>query len=325
MKKIFILFIPLFFSFLHAQEYKIACDSLCHLVNSQTLESSGSYLNIEEIGTDTNDQQLFKVISKEYKYGVITGKSFVIPAQYDIIYTENNILFAQQYEHRRFDLYSKNGKLYNSNIPVTDSIIDYHKVNFKSGEVNNLYTYCFTLKKGDKFYNKLVYIDIDKEELKEIITNDTIYSVYEYIYDKDKLNKKLSFNSKKNSITLSKLNSEELKKFNSLFSNNKIDFETQKIVDLPATFQGNWIQYLSNTMEYPIIAQDNGIEGSLIIKYIVGLDGEVTGIKAIAGPLELRPEAEHVIRMSSGMWKPAKRGEIPVKAYGSQKITFKLE
>ena len=96
-------------------------------------------------------------------------------------------------------------------------------------------------------------------------------------------------------------------------------------VDVAAAFKGNWIQYLSNTIEYPEDAQENGIEGRVTVKYIVDLHGNISDVKAVSGPQELRKEAERAVRASSGKWTPAQKGGQAVKAYGSQVVTFQLE
>ena len=102
--------------------------------------------------------------------------------------------------------------------------------------------------------------------------------------------------------------------------------EVAKNPAVPVQFKGDWNSYLSRTIEYPQDAIDAGDEGVVIVKYIVDVNGNVSEVKAISGPTTLRKEAERAVKASSGKWTPGKNeaGEF-IKAYGTQKVNFKLE
>jgi periplasmic protein TonB len=88
--------------------------------------------------------------------------------------------------------------------------------------------------------------------------------------------------------------------------------------------QGAWIRYLSKNLAYPQDAQDNEIQGTVIVQFIVDKEGNVSDVEAISGPNELKTEAMRVIK-KSGKWTPAVQNGRQVKSYKKQPITFKLE
>jgi protein TonB len=86
----------------------------------------------------------------------------------------------------------------------------------------------------------------------------------------------------------------------------------------------DWGKYLYKTLVYPQDAQDNEIQGTVVVQFIVDKEGNVSDVEAISGPNELRAEAIRVIK-KSGKWKPAIQNGRQVKSYKKQPITFKLE
>ena len=88
--------------------------------------------------------------------------------------------------------------------------------------------------------------------------------------------------------------------------------------------QGAWIRYLGKNLAYPQDAQDNEIQGTVVVQFIVDKEGNVSDVEAISGPNELRGEAARVIK-KSGKWTPAVQNGRQVKSYKKQPITFKLE
>jgi len=88
--------------------------------------------------------------------------------------------------------------------------------------------------------------------------------------------------------------------------------------------QGAWLRYLQKNLNYPQEAQDNEIQGTVTIQFIVDKEGNVSDVEAISGPNELRSEAIRVIK-KSGKWEPAVQNGRKVKSYKKQPITFRLE
>lgn len=100
-------------------------------------------------------------------------------------------------------------------------------------------------------------------------------------------------------------------------------------VEIESTYPGGadaWRRFLEQNLykNLPQAALDEGIEGSVVIRFIVDVDGAVSDVTAMSGPKELQPAAINVIR-KSGKWKPAEQNGRKVKSYKSQVITIKLE
>lgn len=87
---------------------------------------------------------------------------------------------------------------------------------------------------------------------------------------------------------------------------------------------GAWARYLNKTLRYPQEAQDNEIQGAVVVQFIVDKAGTVTDVEAVSGPNELREEAVRVIK-KSGKWTPAVQNGRQVKSYKKQPIVFRLE
>ena len=88
--------------------------------------------------------------------------------------------------------------------------------------------------------------------------------------------------------------------------------------------QAAWQRYLLKTLRYPQEAQDNEIQGTVVVQFIVDKAGAVSSVEAISGPSELRDEAVRVIK-KSGTWTPAVQNGRQVKSYKKQPIVFRLE
>jgi len=98
-------------------------------------------------------------------------------------------------------------------------------------------------------------------------------------------------------------------------------------VEIESDYPGGtaaWQRYLQKNLVYPEEAQNNEVQGQVVVKFIVDKEGKVSDVEAISGPNELREEAMRVIR-KSGSWTPAVQNGRKVKSYKSQPINFRLE
>ena len=99
-------------------------------------------------------------------------------------------------------------------------------------------------------------------------------------------------------------------------------------VEIESTYPGGipaWQRYMNKNFVYPEEAQNNGIDGQVMVRFIVDRDGNVSDVEAISGPTTggLREEAVRVIK-KSGRWVPAVQNGRNVKSYKQQPVTFKL-
>lgn len=90
-------------------------------------------------------------------------------------------------------------------------------------------------------------------------------------------------------------------------------------------FPGNIYAYLAKSVKYPPTARENGIEGRVVVNFVVNEDGHISNAvvkRGIGGGCN--DEALRVIN-SMPAWKPGKQNGRPVKVYYTLPINFKLE
>lgn len=339
MKKVLLLFLIIGFSgIINAQKYKLKCKDSCVLTNLKTKKSI-SYPSIYVFSESKDKKPIFVVYGKNDKQGLISLDQEIAPPVYDIVYKQNGIIFAQKNNMGIFDLYSISGKPLH--ISSRDSLTDYFfyknlNVREQSIKFLNVRYRVDTLS-----YQKLMKYDSIKEVLKEalplenyyprrsFIKNDSLNNIgkipyvlvgnYLFDYKQMKYNT-ISYDIAQEKVVL-KVDEDLTKQLDSdipfICSDDEFSF--------PAMFRGTWIDFLGNTVEYPEIAMNAGIDGRVVVKYLIDISGNVALVKAIEGPYELRAEAERTVRHSNGKWTPAKKCGRLVKAYGTQNISFKLE
>lgn len=83
--------------------------------------------------------------------------------------------------------------------------------------------------------------------------------------------------------------------------------------------------FINNNVHYPVIAQENGIQGTVYVKFVVNEKGEATDAKILRGvDPSLDREALRVIS-SLPRFKPGKQRGKPVKVYYNSRIKFQLQ
>lgn len=85
------------------------------------------------------------------------------------------------------------------------------------------------------------------------------------------------------------------------------------------------MQYLAKNIEFPALARRNGIEGMVVLQFIVNQYGDISNITVLKG-LGAGTEAE-AIRVLKKMpqWKPGKNNGIPVNVRFTLPIRFSLK
>lgn len=86
-----------------------------------------------------------------------------------------------------------------------------------------------------------------------------------------------------------------------------------------------WLRYLNKNLRTPDDAVNGEITGTVVVKFMVDQDGNVSDVVAVSGPETggLREEAVRVIK-KSGKWTPALQNGRYVRSYKEQPITFIL-
>lgn len=82
--------------------------------------------------------------------------------------------------------------------------------------------------------------------------------------------------------------------------------------------------FLARKIQYPPIAKDNGITGTVLVEFVVEEDGRVTNAK-VKVPLfpECDKEAVRAV-MSMPKWKPGRNMGKPVRCYYQVPVTFRF-
>lgn len=85
-------------------------------------------------------------------------------------------------------------------------------------------------------------------------------------------------------------------------------------------------KYINENVKYPVIAQENGIQGRVICQFVVNKDGSIVDIEVVrsGGDPSLDKEAVRVVK-SMPKWKPGKQRGKPVRVKFTVPINFKLQ
>lgn len=84
-------------------------------------------------------------------------------------------------------------------------------------------------------------------------------------------------------------------------------------------------KFIANSIKYPVIAQENGVEGKVYVSFVVGKDGFVTNARVIRSiDPSLDKEALRVVN-SLPQWKPGRQQGKPVRVAFSVPISFVLQ
>lgn len=83
--------------------------------------------------------------------------------------------------------------------------------------------------------------------------------------------------------------------------------------------------YIANAIKYPVIAQENGIQGKVYVTFVVGKDGSVSNASIARGvDPSLDKEALRVVN-TLPKWKPGKQRGKPVNVSYTVPINFVLQ
>lgn len=96
-------------------------------------------------------------------------------------------------------------------------------------------------------------------------------------------------------------------------------------VDQQPSFPGSVNAFLASNIKYPVVAQENGIQGKIIVKFVINEKGVLTDIK-LADKLydpSLGREALRVVKAMPN-WIPGQKNGKAVKVKWSFPITFRL-
>ncbi len=83
--------------------------------------------------------------------------------------------------------------------------------------------------------------------------------------------------------------------------------------------------FLSSNTKYPVVAQENGVQGRVIVSFVVERDGSITDVKVVRSvDPSLDREASRVVR-SMPRWSPGKQNGSAVRVKYTVPVVFRLQ
>lgn len=82
--------------------------------------------------------------------------------------------------------------------------------------------------------------------------------------------------------------------------------------------------YLNQNTRYPAVAQENGVQGRVVVSFVVGKDGHISDVTVLRSvDPSLDKEAIRVVR-NMPRWTPGKQGGEPVRVRYNVPVSFRL-
>ena len=109
---------------------------------------------------------------------------------------------------------------------------------------------------------------------------------------------------------------------------NDIDEKVYVFVDEMPEFPGGMgalLSFIGRTVKYPVVAQENGLQGKVYINFVINTDGFVSDARVVRGvDASLDKEALRVVN-SLPKWKPGKQSGRAVRVSFNVPISFVLQ
>ena len=99
------------------------------------------------------------------------------------------------------------------------------------------------------------------------------------------------------------------------------------VEEMPAFPGGNaaLMSYLNSNTKYPVVAQENGVQGRAIVSFVVARAGSISDVKvARSVDPSLDREAQRVVK-SMPKWKPGKQNGSAVRVKYTVPVVFRLQ
>lgn len=85
------------------------------------------------------------------------------------------------------------------------------------------------------------------------------------------------------------------------------------------------LEYIRDHLRYPVIAQENGIQGVVVIRFVVNKTGEIGNVEVLR-PLDPSCDREALrVMKSMPKWVPGKQNGVTVPVYFTVPVRFKLQ
>ena len=174
-----------------------------------------------------------------------------------------------------------------------------------------------------KYYKKTPFNVATTDSIEEVMAPNNQSDFYiEYQHDNDEVDELLDD---------SDLAYNELDEKNESFNEEDTNIYTNKIYDVVEEmpqFPGGpsaLFEYLSTNIKYPVVAEENGVQGRVIATFIVERDGSITDVKVVKSvDPSLDKEAQRVVK-SMPHWIPGKQNGSAVRVKYTVPVTFRLQ
>lgn len=105
------------------------------------------------------------------------------------------------------------------------------------------------------------------------------------------------------------------------------DDRVYDVVEENASFPGGdeeCMKWLRKNIRYPSICQEQGVQGRVMVAFVVNRDGSIVDVKVVRSPDEnLSEEAIRVVKLMP-KWKPARQGNKTVRSRFNLPVMFRL-
>ena len=105
---------------------------------------------------------------------------------------------------------------------------------------------------------------------------------------------------------------------------NKVFDVVEEMPSFPGG-QGALMAFLSSNIKYPVVAQENGVQGRVIVGFVVEKDGSISDVKVMRSvDPSLDREAQRVVK-AMHKWKPGKQNGSAVRVKYTVPVVFRLQ
>ena len=105
---------------------------------------------------------------------------------------------------------------------------------------------------------------------------------------------------------------------------NKVFDVVEEMPSFPGG-NGALMSFLNSNIKYPVVAQENGVQGRVIVGFVVERDGSITDVKVMRSvDPSLDREAQRVVK-AMPRWKPGKQNGSAVRVKYTVPVVFRLQ
>ena len=108
-----------------------------------------------------------------------------------------------------------------------------------------------------------------------------------------------------------------------------VDEEIYITSEVMPTFQGGDLgkfrSWVMQHVKYPSIALENGVQGNVVVKFVVEKDGTLSSFQVLQSPDKTLSEAALEVLQKSPKWKPGKQRNKPVRVTYTLPISFSIK